>query len=411
MEVYELIFGAGSTKEDRQKALQKLFVWKIRRCQETPTSVLSTIAVLEVQVKDECQIITEKSTLSTLYATAITKFLNFMTTLQLHESTMYKSARNLGIDSFIVDLRHLVSHGQELPSLEVFQNSANYCMNWLKTFYWDREKDNISSATMKEIVKDNVLEFEDKVTKAVILFDLFLELNHKNYQTAEAVKSSKIDDDRKQQVLKYLADKRTLKFNVILKSLIHNLWTILESREMRFHSHTFFDLFTENCCYFMSVDENSNLVEISDLLDDSDAEVEDNQKSSIIGLTQQLIFAIVKFDFLGIFLDHLFKIYNDSTISKARRDSSRFWILTLLKSFNYYKKYCELFDNLQQVFKFNKVDENAREIYVKKLKADLKEIFVLAGTQNLPTTVKFSIQFLEDFMKGLNEDNKEICLR
>lgn len=54
-EVYNWLFGEEQTESDRKKALEKLQAWKIRRGAETSASILSTLAILEAQLRDEEQ--------------------------------------------------------------------------------------------------------------------------------------------------------------------------------------------------------------------------------------------------------------------------------------------------------------------------------------------------------------------
>ena len=97
-----------------------LLAWKIRRSQETPAGIQCTIALLDASVKDNEETTLDSFTLNILYSTSLTKFVNFAASFQMGQGTMYKSAYFLGIDSFIIDLRHLCAHGKQTPNLEVF---------------------------------------------------------------------------------------------------------------------------------------------------------------------------------------------------------------------------------------------------------------------------------------------------
>lgn len=73
--VYNKIFSDDSTTECKQYACDVMTVWRLRRQNLTPASVLSTLAILEVQLKDrpDTANITQLNELRTLYSNAFTR--------------------------------------------------------------------------------------------------------------------------------------------------------------------------------------------------------------------------------------------------------------------------------------------------------------------------------------------------
>jgi hypothetical protein len=49
--VHKLIFNEKASNDDKIAAHQTLLVWKARRCDETPSGVLCTLALLDVHLK------------------------------------------------------------------------------------------------------------------------------------------------------------------------------------------------------------------------------------------------------------------------------------------------------------------------------------------------------------------------
>lgn len=187
LKVKELIFNENSI-ESIKKALDTLKVWKMRRSHETPLGVLCTLVLLDVKYKDQSNTFMDKSTLSTLYGCAITKFINYSSSFTMARGSMYSSANQLGIDSFLIDLRHIVSHGRQMPGLEVFRQSHLMCMRWIKDYYWDNEVLNIQDVKIKEMSFDT--EMEAKLDNIFPFYDLLADLIHKNIKDFNELEQS-----------------------------------------------------------------------------------------------------------------------------------------------------------------------------------------------------------------------------
>lgn len=74
--VYQLIFSDEADWNTKKEACNWMTVWQLRRQNLTPASVLSTLAILEVKLKDD-QHCVDKSTLNemrTLYSNAFTRY-------------------------------------------------------------------------------------------------------------------------------------------------------------------------------------------------------------------------------------------------------------------------------------------------------------------------------------------------
>lgn len=157
---------------DVAKALQRLIIWKQRRQSLTPASILSTIAILEVQLKDNANKLSDVD-LRAMYSNAFVKSLNYMSSIVRGQqfTSMYATAKALGIESFLVDLRHLCAHGLVLPELEMSRRAATYCLEWLRSFYWDREKNIICNASVADVRLNSSLQLEEAVGELLFLYD------------------------------------------------------------------------------------------------------------------------------------------------------------------------------------------------------------------------------------------------
>lgn len=166
-----------------------------------------------------------KNELRALYSSAFTRFLNFMSSIMQngHLKTMYMTAKNLGIDSFMVDLRHLCAHGQVMPTLEVFRRSADYCLKWLHSFYWTRELETINDASVQDFRLRSTVEFESKVREIVAGYDGTMAALHSRKRFISDLKAVDNDEETILQLQECAATIKCSKLTVILTHFTNEL--------------------------------------------------------------------------------------------------------------------------------------------------------------------------------------------
>lgn len=73
--------------------------------------------------------------LSLMYSTAIMRLLNHISHIlqsrQFQHSSLYRTAHQLKIPDWIVNLRHDVAHGHILPTIDVMRMATNVLLEWL----------------------------------------------------------------------------------------------------------------------------------------------------------------------------------------------------------------------------------------------------------------------------------------
>ncbi|XP_041772818.1 uncharacterized protein LOC121594022 [Anopheles merus] len=203
--VYEKIFNSRpddiETKED---ALRWLKMWRTRQMKEVPICVRCTFQILEAQVfdlrsrraaSDEAGNAME---IKNIYAGAFTRFINFLTEGGgTRKKSIADSVREIGIETYLVELRHLCAHRSVSISIDVFRRSAQYCMDWLKRAYWQRELSGmqpVSLTTLKYcyVAEDQlpdmsvILRTYDAVTAARVRRAYTLEMAIESVGLAEA---------------------------------------------------------------------------------------------------------------------------------------------------------------------------------------------------------------------------------
>lgn len=232
--------------------MQTLHVWKIRRGAETSASVLSTAAILEVQLRDESGEVLSESDLQSLYSGAFTRFLNYVSSIEQRQRkrTMYSIANQLGIESFLVDLRHLCSHGKDSPSLEVFRRSANYCMNWLKNFYWERELKYIQDVDVTSIKVHNTIRFERNLHRLLLLYDAVTEAIHSKCETIEELQAIVTDVERRDLMREYIAQLCEQSLKKVFNCIVSDMFTATKSRVVKESASIFCEQLLK-CPYFV----------------------------------------------------------------------------------------------------------------------------------------------------------------
>lgn len=216
--------------DQQKRGLSQINVWSLRRSTQCPAGVLATKALLDVQHLDkaEGQQAVSESLLQTLYASAFTRFFNFMSsTMQTHNMrTMYDTARMLGLPSFVVDLRHICAHGQVLPPIDILRTSVSYCLNWLRNYYWFPQLESMCDVEASKIRRKDKTLFEENITKLFIIYDAALECYCKG---AHNMKSGKrhISGKRLAQLRVYYAERKLTSLKDTLELIVKEIITLV----------------------------------------------------------------------------------------------------------------------------------------------------------------------------------------
>ncbi|XP_017133576.1 uncharacterized protein LOC108150120 [Drosophila elegans] len=231
-ETYDWLFGKASTPAKRRQALSKIRIWNLRRGNLCPAAVLATSVLVQAQLEDK----QGNSKTQSTYASAFTRFYNFMSSIiQGHNmSSMYETARELGLQSFIVDLRHLCAHGQELPPLEVLRNTSEHCLEWLRTYYWLPHKENMSNLDSGKLQRKDKIKFEKAVSSLLEIYDLTLECHLKGAEKLKAISKLKSSGDFN-KIRVYSSSKKAKSSKEILDAVVSDLSALVkkESTSMK----------------------------------------------------------------------------------------------------------------------------------------------------------------------------------
>ena len=278
-------------------------------------------------------------------------------------------------------------------------------MEWIENFYWITELNNIKDATIKDIRYDT--DFQVILIAIFPLYDTTVKAIHKDITLPEKAEPS---FDERLCAVKSLMEKKQLKnLSKALNYLTHMLSIQLESKNMRIYPKTFFHVMIQCCEYFLTIQD---VIEYNDDIDASPPTSKRSKyvKESIVNLYMGLIVSIAKNDYLKMFTETLFQISSNTSENELKRKSAQFWITRILDSFQYYKDFCNL-DNAIHPILQTAVTEEIREIFDRKLNADLKEVIIFVGTQLLPSTLKYSKEFFLQVFNSVDDQSRSICIR
>ncbi|XP_026810744.1 uncharacterized protein LOC113552198 [Rhopalosiphum maidis] len=158
------IYGTKDIRNYKQ-ALRKLLLWKSRG-RSLSRGLYCTEMILQVIIKDvhfyEVDELISESDLIRLYSMAIMKFVNLTADVlgKGPQKSMYYRASRLELPSWLIDMRHKISHDQDLPSLKSLRAAMEFALDWLKTKYWNED--------------DNFLVIAKKLNMNIV--DEFIEL-------------------------------------------------------------------------------------------------------------------------------------------------------------------------------------------------------------------------------------------
>ncbi|KAH8364455.1 hypothetical protein KR084_007105 [Drosophila pseudotakahashii] len=334
---YNWLFGKTSTPANRRQALSKIRIWSLRRGNLCPAAVMATSVLVQAQLEDQ----EGNSEIQNTYASAFTRFYNFMSSIiQGHNmSSMYETARELGLQSFIVDLRHLCSHGQELPPVQVLRSTSVHCLEWLRTYYWLPHKESMSNLDAGKLQRKDKLKFEKAVSHLLEIYDLTLECHIKGAEKLKAISKLKSSGEFN-KIRVYSSSKKAKSSKEILNAVVQDLAALVkkESSSMK----DLLDIYT-GCLlkmkYFLAIG----------------LQIDDNE-DALIAATQGLFRLLAVQGYIEKMFVALVQLTENENEAEQRRMGASYWASKMIESFGMlfrmkrmYKEELDLNDKLKPV--------------------------------------------------------------
>uniref|UniRef100_A0A8D8BYQ6 Ribosomal biogenesis protein LAS1L n=1 Tax=Culex pipiens TaxID=7175 RepID=A0A8D8BYQ6_CULPI len=400
--VYKQIFC--SPKGDigaRERAAETLKVWKIRQNRHTPVSVLCTLAILEVQNRDSRQgDKVQANELKSLYSGAFTRFINFLTECHQQSGAGRKGSisarmKEIGIEGFLVELRHLCAHSSVSISLDVFRRSAEYCMNWLKVCYWKRELQLIQSCEGRQVKGGTLLDkIGDDLRYLVNVYDIGTKAIHKGARMI--VGSEQHLTSSQFKLLKEHAEANNEnQLSTIVSDVVEYMLEKLKFPKTPEATPAICDVLL-NCQYMFEAAAKG-------------------QTQGLAQIHQQFVQTLVVKGFIQSYLEKLIAICEDDLEAPERRQGARFWATEIALAFRLLKKFKKLLKALperthqykQQDHK-RKMSKTVLAIYQNKLRVDLQNTIIIGTSVNCPWHLRLSRGYLMERILNVNEYTKEL---
>ncbi|XP_058464436.1 uncharacterized protein LOC131438435 [Malaya genurostris] len=403
--VYDRIFSSDvSDLDSKESGLKLLKVWKIRQNRHTPVSVLCTMTILEVQIYDAQRQRDKKDgnsdEIKNIYSGAFTRFINYLTESHKQSGagrrgTISNRVGKIGIEGFIVELRHLCAHTSMSISVDVFRRSAEYCLNWLKVCYWQRELELIQSCDAKQI-KRNTLEAkqQQELMCMAAIYDVATKAMHLGAQTLSA-SENKLTPSQFQLLQEHALANRNDRLNSIVFDVVRYL---SENMKLPKCSETVLAV----CDAFLSCQYMF------------EAPVKGNTQG-LACIHQRLFQVLVARGYIQRYMEKLIDICEDGQESAERRAGAKFWAIEIALAFRLLKKFKKLINSLParspryvRREHTKKMSRTIREIYENKLRVDLQNTIIIGMSANCPWHLRFSRSYLIDRILNVNVYTKEI---
>lgn len=399
--VYDHLFGDDSSKESKKIAFEYLTIWKLRRSNLTPASILSTLALLEVEIKDENDS-SKISEITTMYFSSFTKFINYMSSITQNKQfkTMYESAKTLGLDAFMIDLRHLCAHGQQMPSLDVFRRSSTYCMKWLKEFYWDRAVVSMSDVTGSDIQLRNNLNFENEMKKLVKIYDSTTQLIHKGSKYIEEISGT----NKNSFIVNYSKKSGKPGLQIVIRDVLKDISILVKKEKNCQESGQIFCSYLLNSKYFLISAGTSN-------------------EENLTLLHQSLFRQMASLGFVKDCFLSLIEICENPHELSERCKGAAFWANKIVEAsmvFKEFKQTCKndretdptKFKNIQSI-NAEIMGKEIRKVY-KRLGIKGKNVLIFGDSIKKPFELNFTKDYILERVLNINEFTEDLvdsCLK
>uniref|UniRef100_A0A2M4AUQ3 Putative las1-like protein n=1 Tax=Anopheles triannulatus TaxID=58253 RepID=A0A2M4AUQ3_9DIPT len=411
--VYRQLFESGpEDSEAKEDALQWLNVWMVRHNKSVPVCVRCTATVLEAQLFDlrvqrEDGDAANATEIKNIYAGAFTRFVNYVTeetqTYQQHRKrTIAQHVRGIGIEPFLVELRHLCAHRSVSIAIDVFRRSAQYCMDWLKVSYWQRELATMQPVTYGTLHRAKRTPLSDEFCSVLRTYDVATAgllrtctnveqtrsyLTGPEYEALQAEETRRGTDD-----LRVIAQHLLAQFVRNQRTIAHNLTGVRKVC----------DAVMSNCRYLMQDPER--------------------YRQGHWGKIHSAFFrALAETGCLQELFERLLAVAESDTEDEQKRSMASFWLVMIGTGFQLlkeFKKYCRTLHS-QRLVLFRELvggkakrklvaERLAQEWYRRKLKKAAPQQLILGLTVDCPWHLRLDRRQLKTHLSAINKHTQKV---
>lgn len=405
--VFNRIFQMGkSPLEAKTAALQTLKVWKIRQGKHTPISILCTITILEAQLYDEKNRNQDGTTdianeVKSMYAGAFTRFINHLSEYRQQtgagrKGSMANRVKEIGIEGFLVELRHLCAHSSMSIAVDVFRRSAEYCMNWLKASYWKRELEQMQSCEKQQIKGVGLGDkFRNELEYIAKVYDITTKAIHKGAKSVSGAEKE-LTPTQFQMLQEHIRANKVDQLRTVVFDVCRYLSDTIQLPKHPETVPTVCNVFLE-CCQYMFEAPVTGITQ------------------GLANIHQQFFQTLVAKGYIQQYWEKLMEICEDEQETPERRQGAKFWATEVALAFRLLKKFKKLLQKApERTLQFNqkehtrKMSKTVRAIYQNKLRVDLHNTIVLGMSANCPWHLQLSRTYLMARIMNVNAYTKEI---
>lgn len=240
--------------------------------------------------------------------------------------TMYATAKELGLDSYLVELRHLCAHGQVIPTIDVFRRTAKYCMEWLHDFYWEHSLNEIRDVSAQDVREKSSIDFETQAKSLFQVYDVTCEALYRKYKLVSEVDGN-LDDCSFQLLEEYSANFKHNKLTVILANVTNQLTELtLSESKIRGHSQVYCDVLCDSKYFIETASKFATI-------DDGNGKQIPKAVAVFVGLHQNIFRSMAVCGFIELFFKSLINMCENEHETDTRRMGAMFWTRKIVDGF------------------------------------------------------------------------------
>lgn len=395
--MYDCLFGQ---EQDHSLALDTMRVWQRRAMNLFPAALSATLVLLQADQKCAQLVADDRHRSETRqiqvgYAMAFNQFMNYIHSLTRSQCSMYGAARELGLNSFIVDIRHMCSHSAEMPAIETFQMCSAACMNWLQIFYWDNLIKEVSDVTATELLWPAGSKMEGIRNEFAFLLEVYDYTAHLLWRKASAD-----TDGAPENFVQYSQSLESGNLMLIRAQVLRDLASVFENNSGDVAVGNTFCHLVPQC--------------LTNML--TNRETKDHLPITVVH--QNLFHMLANVGLIPQFLRRLFCILNNADAPSGLRTGAIFWAEQILKTCLAFRVIKEKLYKELSPEKFAKLNWNS--INTKSLDRVIENAFSAEGLQRADSllfgrsmkshwTVRFSKEYVRQQLTKVNTENAKVA--
>jgi predicted metal-binding transcription factor (methanogenesis marker protein 9) len=381
-EVYNLLF-TNRTIDDLQKAMDLLSIWSMRMPMDNP-ELKNTEILLQITLRDQMATgnpVETNNLLCSGYSMALTKFLNNLCRDRYQDFRV--AVAELGLESFVVDLRNVGNHSNSYASIELYRRTVTYCFEWLRREFWDKELVRMQNIEVSQIKGNEPIGSDVNFNSFLLIYDGLVEALEKHgIRSVKLINTVGLAPEKVKVLTDFAGRRQDDSLNNLFRIALTEFRFVVLQADTDWLLFHLTDLFLSNCDYFF--------------------------ESRSVKYYQPLIRLLIRCHQLRKFCERLLCICENAKESTERRAGALFWLEAVLDSMNKFKhlKDIPLDDSLTE-----DTCRNAIRVYKQDLGVDLEQFLMIGDMQQRPWTLEFNQPYLIKRLDFLCEYTKPIIVR